>query len=48
MSKMGYLVAANAAVWIGLGSYAVWLFTRYASLARRKRQLDMLGDSHDK
>ncbi|XPV75401.1 MAG: CcmD family protein [Desulfovibrio sp.] len=48
MSKMSYLIAANAAIWIGLGSYAVWLLTRYVSLARRKQQLDILGDSHDR
>ncbi len=44
----GYVVAANAAVWIALGAYAAYLALRGQGIAKRLQQLEMLRDSKDK
>ncbi len=38
----GYLVAANAAVWIALAAYGLNLALRGRAVARRLKQLEML------
>jgi len=38
----GYLVAANAAVWIALAAYGTWLGLRGRAVSRRLKQLEML------
>ncbi|MBA4356423.1 MAG: CcmD family protein [Desulfovibrio sp.] len=45
----GYLVAANAAVWIALAAYGAWLALRGRAVARRLQQLEMemLRDRND-
>ena len=40
-----WLVAANAAVWAGMGAYLVFLGLRQRALARRLMQLELL--KHD-
>jgi CcmD family protein len=44
----GYVAAANAAVWIALGAYAVSLVLRGRAVAKRMQQLEMLRDSNAK
>ena len=43
----GYLVAANAAVWLALAAYGVSLALRGRSVSKRLQQLEMLRDSKD-
>lgn len=43
----GYLVAANAAVWITLAAYGTWLVLRGRAVDRRLKQLEMLRDGND-
>ena len=38
----GYLVAANAAVWIALAAYGALLVLRGRAVERRLKQLEML------
>lgn len=42
---MYWLVAANAAVWVGMGAYLVFLGLRQRTLAARLTQLELL--KHD-
>ncbi|MFW5836859.1 MAG: CcmD family protein [Desulfovibrionaceae bacterium] len=42
MGAEGYLLAANVAVWIGLGAYAAYLWIASARLSRRLDQFEAL------
>ncbi len=42
----GYVVAANAAVWLFLAAYAASLVLRGRSISNRLKQLEMLRDGH--
>lgn len=42
MDAQGYLLAANAVVWIGLGAYAAFLWAGSLRLSRRLDQLEAL------
>jgi CcmD family protein len=42
----GYVVAANAAVWLFLAAYAASLVLRGRSISKRLKQLEMLRDGH--
>jgi|GEM_PF-925151 len=44
----GYVVAANAVVWIALVAYAVSLALRGKGIAKRLQQLEILRDSTGK
>ena len=44
----GYLVAANAAVWIALAAYAVSLALRGGSVRQRLEQLESFRESKSK
>ena len=39
----GYVLAANAAVWLFLAGYALYLVLRGRAASRRLQQLEMLG-----
>jgi len=43
----GYVVAANAAVWLFLAAYAASLVLRGQSISKRLKQLEMLRDGND-
>ncbi|MDP2848697.1 MAG: CcmD family protein [Humidesulfovibrio sp.] len=43
----GYVVAANAAVWLFLAAYAASLAFRGRSISKRLKQLEMLRDGKD-
>ncbi|MBA4359019.1 MAG: CcmD family protein [Desulfovibrio sp.] len=43
----GYLVAANAAVWIALAVYGTWLVLRGRAVEQRLKQLEQLRDVND-
>lgn len=43
----GYVVAANAAVWLFLAVYAASLALRGQSISKRLKQLEMLRDGND-
>jgi len=43
MNASTYLMAANAAVWIGVAGYVAWLATRQRRLERRLKQLEITG-----
>lgn len=40
----GYVLAANAVIWISLAAYALSLFLRGRSIGRRLQQLEKLRD----
>lgn len=44
MSEMGYLVAAYAAVWLGVLGYVAWLGSRVARLRRESTALREILD----
>lgn len=44
MDYQTYLLAANVAVWLGLGGYLALLGMRQKTLAARIRQMEMLQD----
>ena len=44
MDYQTYLLAANVAVWLGLGGYLAFLGARQRSLAARIRQMEILAD----
>ena len=48
MSASTYILIANAAVWVGLIGYVVFLVTRAVNLKKRARQLELLGGGHDR
>ena len=39
----GYVLAANAAVWIALGGYAAYLVLRGQAAKKRLKQMEILG-----
>ncbi len=41
MTASTYLMAANAAVWIGVAGYVLYLASRQRRLERRLRQLEV-------
>lgn len=43
----GYVVAANAVVWLFLAAYAASLALRGQSISKRLKQLEMLRDGND-
>jgi CcmD family protein len=43
----GYVVAANAAVWLFLAAYAASLALRGQSISKRLKQLEMLRGGND-
>ncbi len=43
----GYVVAANAAVWIALAAYGTLLVLRGRAVERRLKQLEMLRERND-
>lgn len=43
----GYVLAANALVWLFLAAYAASLALRGRSIANRLKQLEMLRDGND-
>ena len=45
MDTLTWVIMANAAVWIGIGSYMAFLAARQRSLAARRAQMEMLN--HD-
>ncbi|MGV7094519.1 CcmD family protein [Desulfovibrio sp. QI0434] len=45
MDTLTWVIMANAAVWIGIGSYMAFLAARQRSLAARLVQMEMLN--HD-
>lgn len=45
MDTLTWVIMANAAVWIGIGSYMAFLAARQRSLAARLTQMEMLN--HD-
>ena len=45
MDTLTWVIMANAAVWIGIGSYMAFLAARQCSLAARLAQMEMLN--HD-
>ena len=45
MDTLTWVIMANAAVWIGIGSYMAFLAARQRSLATRLAQMEMLN--HD-
>ena len=47
MIMNGYLVAANAAVWIALAAYGVSLALRGRAVERRLKQLEMPRERND-
>lgn len=47
MSATTYLFMANAAVWVGVAGYLVFLAGKSANLEKRVRQIELLGDTHD-
>ncbi|MHC1753572.1 CcmD family protein [Humidesulfovibrio sp.] len=47
MEMNGYVLAANAAVWLFLAAYAASLALRGRSMANRLKQLEMLRDGND-
>lgn len=44
----GYVLAANAAVWIILAAYAASLLLRGKALSERLKQLETLRDGHNR
>ncbi|MFP5223349.1 MAG: CcmD family protein [Acidobacteriota bacterium] len=44
MGKEGFLLVANAIVWLGLCGYLVFMATRQKRLERRLKQLETLKD----
>ena len=44
MDYQTYLMAANIAVWLGLGGYLAFLGMRQKALATRIRQMEMMHD----
>ena len=47
MSATTYLFIANAAVWLGVAGYLVFMASKSAGLERRVQQLELLGDNDD-
>jgi len=47
MSATTYLFIANAAVWIGVAGYLIFLAGKSAGLEKRVQQLELLGDHND-
>ncbi|WP_319542670.1 CcmD family protein [uncultured Pseudodesulfovibrio sp.] len=47
MSATTYIFIANAAVWLGVAGYLVFLASKSAGLEKRVRQLELLGDDND-
>lgn len=48
MESAHYLLAANVAVWIGLGGYIVFLVRRQAMMEQRLQHLEALdNEQHD-
>jgi len=47
MSATTYLFIANAAVWLGVAGYLVFLATKSSGLERRVQQLELLGEEND-
>lgn len=43
---LGWLMAASAAIWLGLGCYMAWLGFIQAALAKRCRQLELERDEN--
>ncbi|WP_461210757.1 CcmD family protein [Desulfocurvus sp. DL9XJH121] len=44
MDYQTYLLAANVAVWLGIGGFVALLAARQKALAARVRQMEMLAD----
>ena len=44
MDAINWLIAANAALWIGLGAYMLFLLNRQANLEKRIQQMETLHD----
>jgi len=47
MSATTYLFIANAAVWVGVAGYLIFLAGKSAGLEKRVQQLELLGDKND-
>lgn len=47
MEMNGYVLAANALVWLFLAAYAASLALRGRSIANRLKQLEMIRDGND-
>ncbi|MGE4192728.1 MAG: CcmD family protein [Pseudodesulfovibrio sp.] len=47
MSATTYIFIANVAVWLGVAGYLAFLGSRSATLEKRIRQIELLGDGHD-
>ena len=48
MSATTYLFMANAAVWLGVAGYLVFLASKASGLEKRVQQLELLGDDNDR
>ncbi|WP_319468228.1 CcmD family protein [uncultured Pseudodesulfovibrio sp.] len=47
MSATTYLFMANAAVWLGVAGYLIFLAGKSSTLEKRVRQLELLGEDND-
>ena len=47
MSATTYLFLANAAVWVGVAGYLVFLASKASNLEKRVQQIELLGDNND-
>ncbi len=47
MNATQYLLAANVAIWIGMGAYLVFMAKKQHNLQTRLKQLEMLHDERD-
>lgn len=45
MDNLFWLLAANVAVWLGLGAYMVFLARVQSGLERRVRHMEMIDDA---
>ncbi|MEW5774354.1 MAG: CcmD family protein [Thermodesulfobacteriota bacterium] len=47
MDNTGYLMAANVAVWLGIGGYLLFLAGRQKQLELRLKRMEVLDGSRD-
>ena len=47
MSATTYLFIANAAVWLGVAGYLIFMASKSTGLERRVQQLELLGENND-
>jgi CcmD family protein len=47
MNAQSYLLIANAAVWVGIGAYLLFLGQQSSRLKKRLEQLHLMDGPHD-